>query len=107
MIVVDRMALGVLTQPGRGMAGADDALNAAFEARLGRATRQEMALRLLDSVPRRLPSGVGPGSGRDRLTAAGRIAAAELERGATAPDVEIADTMRRLRCSDSGPETAV
>jgi glycerol-3-phosphate dehydrogenase len=86
--------------------GAEDALDPTFEARILRAIREEMAVRLSDVVLRRIPPGVGPGPDRERVTAAGRIAATELGWSAAVSEAEIGDVMRRLHPSGGSPEQA-
>ena len=107
-LVVDRIVarLGVLTPPCRTsdvvVDRADGVRDPAFEARVRRAVREEMALRLSDIVLRRVPPGIGPGSDRERMSAAGRIAAAELGWSAAVLEAEIEDASRQLRCPPPG-----
>lgn len=109
-VVVDRIVarLGVAAGPCRTLRervhDADLAGDPAFESRIHRAIREEMAVRLSDIVLRRLPSDAGSGPDQGSVTAAGRIAAAELGWSAPALEAEIADAMSRLRCSGGSPE---
>jgi hypothetical protein len=62
-----------------------------------------MAVRLSDVVLRRIPPDAGPGPDRERVTAAARIAAAELGWTPAAQEAEIDDVLRRLRSAGRGP----
>jgi glycerol-3-phosphate dehydrogenase len=109
-VAVDRIVaiLGVPTAPCRTLEqvvdGPEGALDPAFEPRIRRAIREEMALRLSDVVLRRIPPDAGPGPGRERVTAAARIAAAELGWTPAAQEAEIDDVLRRLRSAGRTPE---
>jgi glycerol-3-phosphate dehydrogenase len=101
-VAVDRIVaiLGAATAPCRTLEhvvdGPEGALDLAFETRIRRAIREEMAVRLSDVVLRRIPPVAGPGPDRERVTAAARIAATELGWTPAAQEAEIDDVLRRL-----------
>jgi glycerol-3-phosphate dehydrogenase len=75
----------------------DAAASPALDARVRRAVREEMAVRLSDVVLRRIGPGVAPGLGEEMTAAAARIAGAELGWSAARQEAEIDDVMRQLR----------
>jgi glycerol-3-phosphate dehydrogenase len=101
--VVDRIvaALGVVADRCRtAQTRVDDGEGAGgpgLDARVRRAVREEMAVRLSDVVLRRIGSGAPPEPAAETVVAAARIAGDELGWSASHEEAEIEEVMRQLR----------
>jgi glycerol-3-phosphate dehydrogenase len=102
-VVVNRIvaALGVVADRCRTaqtrVDDGEEVADPALDARVRRAVREEMAVRLSDVVLRRIGSGAPRGPDAGTVAAMARIAGAELGWTAAREEAEIEDVMRQLR----------